>query len=117
LLRSAGLNVQRHDDHFAPDCPDEQWIRATAANGWISLTRDGRIRYSPLALTALMENRARLFVLVGKLTTDEAAGVLLKWRRKISYLLRTESRPFIAKIRRDGVVIWLRHDKWKASRR
>jgi hypothetical protein len=117
LLRSAGLNVERHDDHFAPDCPDEHWIRAIAALDWIALTRDGRIRYSPLALTALMENGARLFVLVGKLTTDEAAAVFLKWRNKIEKVLRNESMPFIAKIRRDGVVIWLRYDEWRKSRR
>ncbi|MHB8478290.1 MAG: hypothetical protein ACYDBZ_18650 [Steroidobacteraceae bacterium] len=51
--------------------------------GWIAVSRDARIRYSPLALGVLMESGTQLFVLVGKLTTAEAAGTFLKWRERI----------------------------------
>jgi hypothetical protein len=27
VLRDAGLSVERHVDHFPPDCPDETWLR------------------------------------------------------------------------------------------
>jgi hypothetical protein len=28
ILRSGGLTVERHGDHFAPDTPDEVWLQA-----------------------------------------------------------------------------------------
>jgi hypothetical protein len=28
ILRSSGLTVERHGDHFAPDTPDEVWLQA-----------------------------------------------------------------------------------------
>jgi toxin HigB-1 len=56
-----------------PDTPDEEWIGEIGRRGWIAVSRDARIRYSPLALSVLMECGTQLFVLVGKLTTAEAA--------------------------------------------
>jgi hypothetical protein len=69
ILREAGVRVEQHDDHFAPDTLDEEWIGEVGRRGWIAITRDARIRYSPLALSVLMESGTQLFVLVGKLTT------------------------------------------------
>ena len=111
LLLDAGVRVERHDDHFQPTTPDDEWIAAVARRGWISLTRDTRIRYSPLALSVLKQSKARLFVLVGKLMTTDAAGMFLKWRTRIERLAETESAPFIAKVRRDGVKVWVRFAK------
>jgi hypothetical protein len=81
-LRDAGLRVERHDDHFGVETPDDEWIGEIGRRGWIAVTRDARIRYSPLALSVLMESGTQLFVLVGKLTTAEAAATFLKWREK-----------------------------------
>jgi hypothetical protein len=25
-LRGAGIRVERHRDHFRPECPDEEWL-------------------------------------------------------------------------------------------
>lgn len=107
-LRAAGLRVERHDDHFGQLTPDSEWIAEVGRRGWIAITRDWRIRYSPLALATLMASGARLFVIVGRLTTDEAADVFLRQRKRIERLLRKESKPFIGKIRRDTVEVWLR---------
>lgn len=60
-----------------------------------------------------MKSGARLFVLVGKLTASEAAELFLRSRKQITQLLRKENQPFIAKIRRDGVHMWLRKRKWQ----
>ncbi len=57
-LRSAGLHVQRAGDHSRHDTADEVWIPVVARRGWLAVTRDGRIRYSRLALTALMSSGA-----------------------------------------------------------
>jgi len=116
LLRDAGVRLERHDDHFGPDTPDEEWIGEIGWRGWIAVSRDARIRYSPLALSVLMESGTQLFVLVGKLTTVEAAEAFLKWREKIAETVVSERGPFIAKIRRDGVHIWLRRKDWRSGR-
>jgi PIN like domain len=84
LLRDAGLRIQQHDDHFEPNTPDDEWIAEVGRRQWIAITRDTRIRYSPLALSVLMQSGAQLFVLVGKLTTAEAAVTFLRGREKIS---------------------------------
>lgn len=38
ILREAGLNVARHADHFAYDCPDEQWLQGVGERGWVAIT-------------------------------------------------------------------------------
>ncbi len=106
------MRVERADDHFRIDTADEAWLPVVASRGWLVVTRDKRMRYSPLALMALMTSGARLFVIVGKLTAAEALDVFRGHRKKVESLARTEKAAFIAKIRRDGVHIWLRHVDW-----
>jgi PIN like domain len=115
LLCAAGVRTERHDDHFRPDTPDDEWIGEIGRRGWVAVTRDARIRYSPLALNVLMQSKTRLFVLVGKLTTRQAADLFLAWRETIVETALQESGAFIAKIRRDGVHLWLREREWRRS--
>lgn len=117
FLIGAGLRVEFHDDHFKPDTPDEEWISEIGRRRWVAITRDKRIRYSPLALSVLMQSNAQLFVLVGKLTTAEAAEVFIRWREKITAMAFAEPGAFIAKIRRDGVQVWLRGREWRRTQR
>jgi hypothetical protein len=112
-LRASGIRVERHDDHFGPQTPDAEWIREIGRRGWVAVSRDARIRYSPLALSILMTSGARLFVLVGKVTASEAAELFLQWHEHIERLLRKENQPFIAKIRRDGVHMSVRKKEWQ----
>jgi hypothetical protein len=46
ILRTGGLTVERHRDHFEPDCPDEHWLAEIGRRDWVALTHDARIRYS-----------------------------------------------------------------------
>jgi hypothetical protein len=39
-LISLGLQVQRHDDHFAPTTIDADWIAACGKNCWIIVSSD-----------------------------------------------------------------------------
>ncbi len=112
-LRAAGLRVERHDDHFDQLTPDSEWIAEIGRRGWVAVTRDKRIRYSPLAIETLMTSGARLFVIVGRLTNDEAADVFVKQGKRIERLLGKERRPFIGKVRRDSVKAWLRMKDWR----
>jgi hypothetical protein len=117
LLVAAGVRIERHNDHFGPETADEEWIGEIGRRGWVAITRDARIRYSPLALSVLMSSRAQPFVLVGKLTTTQAAETFLKWRQKVIATSLDETGAFIAKIRRDGVFMWLREEEWRRTRR
>ena len=117
LLVAAGVRIERHDDHFEPETADEEWIGEIGRRGWVAVTRDARIRYSPLAVSVLMSSRARLFVLVDKLTTAQAAETFLKWCQKVISTSLNENGAFIAKVRRDGVFMWLREEEWRRSRR
>jgi hypothetical protein len=114
MLRAAGLRVERHDDHFDQLTPDSEWIAEIGRRGWVAVTRDKRIRYTPLALETLMTSGARLFVIVGRLTNEEAAETFVRQSKKAENLLRKESKPFIAKIRRDAVEVWLRKRQWRS---
>lgn len=117
LLIAGGVRVERHDDHFDPEATDEEWIGEVGRRKWVAITRDARIRYSPLALSILMESGAKLFVMVGKLKTTQAAELFLKWRPQIVSTSLGESGAFIAKIRRDGVYVWLREQDWRRRQR
>jgi len=65
ILRSAGLAVEGHGDHFAPDTADEVWLEAVGSRGWIALTHDRRIRYKPNERDAVMRHGVALLVIVG----------------------------------------------------
>ena len=41
-LCEARLNVEIHDDHFAPDAKDEEWLTVVGRKEWIVITRDER---------------------------------------------------------------------------
>lgn len=113
LLRDGGLRVELHETHFNPATPDEIWLPQIRERGWVAVTRDGRIRYSPLALQALMNAGTQLFVIVGKLTNADAAAVFVDRQKQIQALLAKDPDAFIAKVRRDGVFTWLRYSSWK----
>jgi PIN domain-containing protein len=116
-LRAAGIPVERHDSHFGQLTTDPEWLAEIGRRGWVAISRDARIRYSPLALETLMDAGVRLFVIVGRLTTHEAAELFIHRRGQIEDLLKRESGPFIGKIKRDGVEVWLRRSEWRRKAR
>jgi PIN domain-containing protein len=116
ILRAAGLKVERHDDHFSPLTRDEDWLAIVGRHGWVAVTRDARIRYSPLALHVLMEAGVRLFVIVGKLTARESAELFVARLDDIGSCLAAHQSAFIAKVRRDGVLLWVDHAQWQRRR-
>ena len=66
ILTTAGLTVERHRDHFAPDAPDEEWLAVAGARGWVALSHNSRIRYTPNEKQAVLSHPVRLLVIVGK---------------------------------------------------
>ncbi len=100
ILRAAGLRVERHADHFAPDCPDEEWLEAVGGRGWVAVTHDARIRHKPNELAAVTESHIGLLVVVGKVPHAELARSFVATSRRILRFLASHERPFIAKVYR-----------------
>lgn len=100
ILRAAGLTVERLDDHFAPDCPDETWLEAIGRRGWIAITHDGRIRYKPNERQAVIQYRVRLLVVIGHVPFPELARSFVATQARILDFVAQHRPPYIAKIYR-----------------
>ena len=100
ILRAAGLNVERHADHFEHDCPDEVWLKEIGQRGWVAVTHDGRIRYKPNELNAVMEHRVALLVVIGNAPYPALASAFAATHEPILAFLDRHDPPFIAKLYR-----------------
>lgn len=100
ILAASGLSVERHADHFAPDCPDSEWLAVVSAKGWVGLTHDKRIRYKPNELTAVVEHKAALLVVVGEAPFGELAESFVRTSERILAFIAAQERPFIGKVYR-----------------
>lgn len=100
LLRDSGLHVERHADHFAPDCPDAEWLESVGKRGWIAITHDARIRYKPNELAAVIEHRVALLVLIGHAPFAQLAHSFIATRVRILHFVEQHEPPFIAKVYR-----------------
>jgi predicted nuclease of predicted toxin-antitoxin system len=104
-LRAAGAQVEVHDDHFAPNAKDEEWIQEIGKRGWMVITKDKWIRYRTPERVALITGGVQAFVLTGGSMTAQQMGVIfVKALRKINRLSQKERGPFIARVGRDGSV-------------
>jgi hypothetical protein len=100
ILRSAGLPVERHADHFAPDVADEAWLEAVGRRGWVALTHDRRIRYKPNERDAVMRHGVALLVIVGAAPFADLARAFVATLPRIERFLAQNTPPFIAKVYR-----------------
>jgi hypothetical protein len=100
ILKSGGLTVERHADHFAPDTADEVWLAEVGKRGWTALTHDRRIRYKPNERDAVMRHRVGLLVIVGAAPFADLARAFLSTLPSIERFLENQEPPFIAKVYR-----------------
>ncbi len=100
ILKDAGFSVERHRDHFSPDCPDEHWLAEIGMREWVALTHDARIRYKPNELAAVIHHRVRLLVIVGKAPFPELAASFVATQGRIEAFLEHAPPPVIAKVYR-----------------
>jgi len=100
ILSAAGLKVERHQDHFADDASDEEWLEAIGKKGWVAVTHNLRIRYMPNELAAVILHRVSLLVVIGKAPLPELAASFVETMSEIEVFLARQKQPFIAKIYR-----------------
>lgn len=62
-LINAGAHVEIHDDHFATDAPDAEWLPAVAQRNWVILSKDEKIAFRSLEQFAVAQSNAQVFVL------------------------------------------------------
>jgi hypothetical protein len=75
-LRAAKLDVHAHDDHFAQNTPDAEWLVEVGRRGWVVLTKDKNIRVNALERLALVRaNVACIMLGRGDLTASAMAQV------------------------------------------
>lgn len=127
VLREAGLNIEKHSDHFDQATPDDLWLPEVARRGWFPITRNFRIRYQPNERDAVMRSGAGLFIVIGpERTHRELAENFVTVINKIDRFLNANRPPFIAKIyrpaseltrrgsRKSGrVELWYSFNEWR----
>ena len=112
--------MEVHADHFRPGERDEVWLADVAGRGWIVFSKDLRIRYRGLALKAIEDSLARVFVLKRSedLTGPDMAEIFVKALPAIYRKARSPFSHFIAKVGKDGSVAhWWPLRPWRSRKR
>ncbi len=100
ILHDAGLQVERHADHFLHNAPDGEWLAEVSRRGWIALTHNERIRYTPNELQAVIDHRATLLVIKGHAPFPDLAQAFVATLPRIERFLERHQPPLIAKVYR-----------------
>jgi predicted nuclease of predicted toxin-antitoxin system len=104
-LRQAGAQVEIHDDHFAPDVHDEEWLAFCGRQGWIVLTLDYRICYRSSELDALERNKVKAFLIAraGQMNKEELSNLLVRELPKFVARVLQTSAPFAYRVTPSGL--------------
>jgi hypothetical protein len=71
--------VEVHDDHFAQNVTDIEWLREVGKRKWIVLTKDKNIRVNQLERQALIESNVAAFMIgKGDLKARTTADLILR---------------------------------------
>ncbi|WP_437546792.1 hypothetical protein WME97_43445 [Sorangium sp. So ce367] len=98
-LRAAKLDVHAHDDHFAQNTPDAEWLVEVGRRGWVVLTKDKNIRVNALERLALVcANVACIMLGRGDLTAPAMAQVFVEALPLIQRVLRRFGLPLAASL-------------------
>lgn len=105
-LQLAGVNFRTHRNVFHDGTQDVEWIPVVAAKSWFVITRDERILRNRVEFIALKKAGLGFFCIATKdITGPQMAEVLVRAWPNIKRTCEEQSRPFVAKIHRDGAVV------------
>lgn len=114
VLRALGELVEVHDDHFAKNTPDTEWLAAVAARGWVVLTKDPAIRTNEVERAALLSAAVVAFMLGrGNLDAPAMGAAFTQAMSAMKKALRRFEPPVIATVHATGEVTVL----WAEGRR
>lgn len=102
ILRQAGLKVECHSQYFSREELDDVWIRECATKGWVIFTADKGIETDPPNKTAVIESKAKVFILQdnGAKAIYWAAAILVS-RRRIYEIVHEHEGPFYVSLSRE----------------
>jgi predicted nuclease of predicted toxin-antitoxin system len=96
-LRNAGAHVEAHDDNFAQDAPDAEWIPNVAEREWVILTKDKNIRRRAGEREALVTARAKIITLTsGNMRGADMGTLFVGHLDAMERLAATQPAPFVA---------------------
>lgn len=94
-----------HDDNFARDAKDQDWLAEVGKRGWVVLTKDKRFQNRDLELQAVASSKVAVFMLTaGSIQGSEMADIFVRSIVKIGNVAKSNRRPFIATVSRSGRV-------------
>lgn len=106
-LEGAGAVVKLVRDEFGEGAQDVDWLPEVGRRGWIVLTKDQRIRRRPAERAAFVTARARGFFLAAEgLRGPEVAELFAGQLPRMRKLVQQYTAPFIAIVRRDGIIMY-----------
>ncbi|MEB3310941.1 MAG: hypothetical protein VKJ02_11970 [Snowella sp.] len=104
-IKSLGISVETHDQHFPKNALDIEWIPKIAEKRWIILTKDERIGKNALERQVLARSGLRMFTLAAQgLSGEEMVSIFQKAIIPMQKFIEKNPAPFIAKIYRNGDV-------------
>lgn len=104
-LRAAGLTVEAHDDHFAANTTDAEWLAAVGQRKWVVLSKDKAIRRNALERQALLEASVACFMLGrGELSAEQMASAFITALPRMQRVLRRFRVPLAASVTVTGHV-------------
>lgn len=99
ILRAEGITVHVHQDHFAQDAADVDWMPEVARRGWPIISPDIRISRDRLEVEAIMTSGAAVFCLAGgHLTGEEKARNFLRCLPQIASVLGQDAAAHAGRV-------------------
>lgn len=105
-LAERGWPIERHDDHFAQDTPDDVILRTIAQLGWVFLTQDKKIRTRGPERRILLDHGVATVSIAStaNLSAQATVDALVAAERAIFELIEREQAPFIVAVYKSGSV-------------
>jgi hypothetical protein len=116
-LRALGVPVELHDDHFAQDAQDVEWIPRVSARRWAILTKDRNIKHNTLEIDTVLSSKACYVCLRGKgLVSAKAAARITQAFPRFDGIARACSWPVLMRVTQSSVLV-VENDCWTESRK
>lgn len=97
--------LEVHNDHFAPESPDIEWLPEVAQRGWVVLIKDAMVGRNILEQVAIASSGARVFVLsMNDGTGEDMARAFVLALPRMERLINSHPAPFIAQVFQFGRV-------------